>query len=80
MQIVSVLRLLLLAAAIALVAWAYRGERTVVARFDGGAASELSGREYVEGLTTDSYLRANEAIFDIYSNKSESVQIRDCHT
>ena len=73
-------RVLLLLAALALLAWGLLWESHSVLPLDGSAGRTVSGRGFVEGTTYDGFLRRDGRLYDTLSLQPEAAQSKDCKT
>lgn len=78
----KILRFVFLGIGVALLAIGLSIERHEVHSLndDGSAPLELTGPRFVEGATTDTYMRRNGKLFDIYSLSPLEASERDCKT
>jgi hypothetical protein len=76
----KLVRLLFLMVCAALLGYSLALERHVVWSFSHEQPSALSGAKFVEGSTTDDYLRNDERVYDVRTLMPGTAGIKDCKT
>jgi hypothetical protein len=73
-------RILLVLAALALLAWGLLWESHQVRSLDGSAERAVSGPGFTEGATYDAFVRRDGRLYDVLSLQPEAAQSKDCKT
>ena len=76
----NVSRFILLSLVAVLLGWGLYKESHSVAPLSHGPTTRISGPKFIEGTTTDAFMRKNGQMFDIFSLSPLEASERDCKT